>query len=393
MWYFNNATSIYWDDMENFWPNPDGTGTNPSDVPWSASDPSPCDIAPVDGFTGQCVIAAQTLNGGNFMCSIENIHNSGVINGGTFTADGFTNDFGGIVNDAIVSGASINNYGTINGGWFNVDHTDSGTSSGVTFWNPNGVWFYSGELSHNWEDSQNWWSFPNGTGSNPMYTPWTWYDADHKDLIPVIGYSGACFVVSSINGMTATCSIPHVISSGDVLGGTFTGDEFTSSGHVNGGLFTGDYAILSGEVNGGTFTGDYVSINSISINSITRGGVFTGSNCVNYAFLTGGAFSGSNFMNIGTITGGVFTCPTFENNGFIMAGIFGCGSFINGNIISGGIFACPFLEDHSSITGGLWLLTGVLNCNGTPVNSVPVKPMPIFGDLHAKGNIIGAGMA
>jgi len=119
------ATDYSWSTLSNWNTASDGSGSNPSEVPWSGQDGSTNDFDLVDATGGPFVAGIHstlTLNGGIGSCNV-NIAIDGTINGGTFS--GSTS--GNIYFDGTINGGtfleSLSCYGgsTINGGNITID--------------------------------------------------------------------------------------------------------------------------------------------------------------------------------------------------------------------------------------------------------------------------------
>ncbi len=195
-WYLQTDT---WDDTANWTANFDGTGANPSEIPWTGETTKDDDLEEGQNYPGYCESYA-TLDGGTGICSIVVISIfSSTINGGTFTGFAFSN-YGGYIHGGTFTGSDFANNGTIYGGTFtgeyfaNNNEIFDGTFTGSYFSNNNG-YIYGGTF----------------TGSG-------FYN-----------------------------------SSGYIYGGAFTGSGFYNSyGFIYGGMFTGsDFSHDSGFIHGG----------------------------------------------------------------------------------------------------------------------------------------------
>ena len=132
--YYTNASGDYtWENLANWNTAADGSGSAPTEVPWSDTDGSTSGYDLIDATNGAGVTIQNYIIDPNQVvtgtCDIPSIKsNSWGIYGGTFSGDGFTN------NDPIYGGTFsgdnfTNNYGFIFGGTFSGDNftNDSGS--------------------------------------------------------------------------------------------------------------------------------------------------------------------------------------------------------------------------------------------------------------------------
>jgi hypothetical protein len=298
-------------------------------------------------------------------CGISNIINNSTIYDGIFSGNNFTNNGrieGGIFNGSVINSADyLENKGIYAGIFtnevlFNTHSTTVGdsnigttilnsvklTADGVTVTNGTGTEFdgftdyielnggsfsgfpasatklyFKAGMDQYWGTVGNWWSNPDGTGSNPEWNaPWTTDDATKDMYLSMVKGETTYPIIGSFayigNGFTITgiCNIPNITNNSDgIYGGTFTGVGFINNTYINGGTFTGVGFINNTYINGGTFSGD-----GFINNSVINGGTFSGDGLINNSVINGGAFSGSvtNSADYSFVYG--ILCGTFTGN-------------------------------------------------------------------------------
>ncbi len=397
-------------------------------------------------FSGNSSTNNNVIYGGTF--SGNSFQNTSAIYGGTFSGSSFSNNGGGTIYGGKFSGASFSNAGNIYGGLFDTttgltmpigtggvlfDFTllpDSLFLGGVSW--INGPWYEDYECTVAW------------TGDVPWTTSTTvaknilrgndieiWNNPGAVSIDTTIGQSltitGTCYITqvtdgtytsdilnnSYIYGGTFTGYSFYNSYYGTIVGGTFSGNDFTNSyGYIYSGTFSGDaftnnYLIFSGTFSGDNFYND--------TSGLIFGGTFSGDNFLNGEYIYGGTFSGGNFNNNDTIFGGIFTGNGFYNYNTIYNGTFSGDNFNNSGSINGGIFTGNGFYDVATIFGGSWLELGFLDIdifdysNGSPtptitgqirIEGVVTNPYPLdlavqqgFMTLKIKGqDVLGAGL-
>ena len=251
--YFTNARGDgEWSNTYNWNTAADGSGINPSEIPWSNTDGSTSDsyLSDVSGISNIRIEGFSGIDANiTGVCDIPDlVVNSDItISGGTFTGDRFYTQ--GIIDGGNFSGDSLNNssLGTINGGTFTGNNFTNYLS-----------YIYGGNFSGN--------NFSN-----------TYYSEIHGGT-----FSGINFTNFGSWIYDGTFLGDNLTNSGSTInGGTFSGNNFINdNGYIYGGTFTGsNFANNAGEINGGTFeiTGftNSATIDFPSI-QITSGDPYTG---------------------------------------------------------------------------------------------------------------------
>jgi hypothetical protein len=301
LFYTNASGDGTWETLTNWNAAADGSGSNPTEIPWSDTDGSTSasnlndatggvgvtinstTIDPNGDVTGSCDISNVTCNywieGGTW--TGDNFNNIATISGGMFTGDNFTNT--DTINGGTFTGGNVTNNGWIGGGTFTADNfTNNDIVGGGTF---TGDYFNS-----TWDSTIFGGTFLGGylTCSGPIY--------------------GGTF-----EGNYYTFDQAYY---GWTMGGLFSGNYYTNNCPIVGGTWTGDYLTNTNTIYGGTFTGD--NFTNSSGGSI-EGGTFTGNDVTNDVggWIYGGTFTGDNFYNINYINGGSFQYSVFNNTGWI----------------------------------------------------------------------------
>ena len=209
LYYTNAGGDSNWETLTNWNTAADGSGDNPTNIPWTDdgnggawyADTDLVDATSGAGITINSVIDPNGVVTGN--CDIVSITNIGGIYGGTFTGSGFTNY-----------------YSLIYGGTFFGDNfTNNGFIYGGTF---TGNYFSNNNIIYG------------GTFTGDGFT-------NNNAII-----SGGTFTGS---GFTNYYSL--------IYGGTFFGDNFTNNGYIYGGTFTGDNFTNNNIIYGGIFGGTF----------------------------------------------------------------------------------------------------------------------------------------
>ena len=234
LYYTNASGDATWENLANWNTAADGSGDNPTEVPWSDTDGSTSGSDLIDASGGAGVSINSNIDPNQVVsgsCDIPSINNGG-INGGTFSGDNFTNN-------ALIGGGTFSGYGFINN-----DGIYGGTFTGDNFTN-NGL-IYGGTFSG--------------------------YGFTNYNFIYGGTFSGYGFINTN-NGL--------------IGGGTFSGDNFT-----NNSTFTGIYAehyytngVLDASINGLYFDSYYYP-----------GGYEIFSNGVSNGFFNGG-WMGVHYFN------------------------------------------------------------------------------------------------
>jgi hypothetical protein len=195
--YYTNASGDHnWETLTNWNTAEDGSGSNPTSIPWtndgnggawyadidlvdatggngisinSVIDPNrvvtgTCDIA---GITNNGTIYGGTFSGDNFN------NNNGSIYGGTFTGDNFIN--GGYIYGGTFTGDNFTNYASINGGTFTGDNFENGYGQiyGGTFtgnYFSNNGFIYGGTFTGSGFSNKNYGTMYGGTFISPAVT-------------------------------------------------------------------------------------------------------------------------------------------------------------------------------------------------------------------------------
>jgi hypothetical protein len=324
LYYTNGGSDEVWGNTLNWNTAADGSGTNPTEVPWSGTDGSTSALNLVNAATGFVFLYGTIGTGVTGSCAIGFVgNNGGTIDGGIFTgvvSNGSEYGDGGTINGGTFSN-TISNYGTINGGTFN----------GVNFgYNINATFINGGTFN----------------GGVSGYETFNYITAGtFNGGVTLGGYS------SGISGGTFNS---YVAISNDVVitAGTFNGNVDTSQySSIGGGTFTSNVNVgVYGNIGGGTFTS---SVSNDNYNSGISGGTFSGSvsNNGNPSSISGGTFSGSvSTGSEGSISGGTFEITLFTNSGSV--------TYPNINVTSSGT---PFT--------GIW--SGQVWSAGAWVSEVP----------------------
>lgn len=257
LYYTNASGDTNWETLTNWNTAEDGSGDNPTNIPWTDDGNGGAwyaDTDLVDASGGNGINISSAIDPNEVVtgtCNIVSTNNFfGSINGGTFSGDNFCNEYGSI-NGGTFTGDNFNNNDTINGGTFTGDNFN------------NGIYVFGGTFS----------------GDN-FYNQGNIYGGT---------FTGSGFININL-----------------IYGGTFSGDNFYNSDYITGGTFTGSGFGNGNYISDGTFSGD----NFINYNEID-GGTFTGINFINSGgFIYSGTFSGDNFNNYyGNIYGGTFISP------------------------------------------------------------------------------------
>jgi hypothetical protein len=216
------------------------------------------------------------------------------------------------------------------------------------------TWYFKNGMDRLWDNSFNWWSNADGTGSNPTSAPWLEDDGYKNDDLALATTATQSPLASMIQvgyyTTTGTCSIPGIeFYMCNVRGGVFTGDSIQfqdSTLHLNS---TGNTASFSGsgvhldsgcQVIAGIFTGSGLVMEcSVSLVGIP------GETCVVTG--SGAVISGTTIMK-GTFSGGN-TDFTAADSPIYNAVISGNHNNFTGRKIIGGSFSGtkPILTDCS----------------------------------------------
>lgn len=355
--YFTNAVGdSLWNTLGNWNTAADGSGDNPTSVPWvdgyydydlySSQDYTAFAysygyvIIP-SNVTGTCNFQAGfpgggEINGGNFGFIV--ISNSGFITGGVFSAEIILSD-GGSISGGDLSGITLlSGYGVplpVSGVSINIDadisdavfqyETITAYQNGAPYtgeWEgqvwANGVWqsvaatnlyFTNAGGDNQWPNLTNWNTASDGSGSNPTSIPWVdgYFDYDLIDATDSLGVSITQLVISG--SVTGTCSINNVsFFSCTINSGTWSGNSCSAIflTYFNGGTFAGNNWYVNGFVSGGNWTGSGLVLDSNNDYYIISGGTFSGASITINA---GDAFSSVR------VTGGVFSSESITING------------------------------------------------------------------------------
>jgi len=412
LYYTNSTLNFQWEDLANWNYSPDGTGANPSEVPWSGQDGSTSgeDLVYAAGTNYGLTISDYTTIGGGITatCSIPYLTNYGAIMGGTWTGTGFFNQgriYDGLFSNAwdgeysfanyepyndnqrvaVIYGGTFTSYqiengATINGGLFTGDNfqnysgdstnqTLGGLINGGTFrgsnFNNQGTEIgdipaviYAGSFEIN--------GFT-GTGRVRYYgititqdgDPYTgtWqehaWDHGHYVEIPILYFSGYGAWDNLANWNTApdgSGEAPlNIPWTDDGFGGAYYASTILTGGALN--IHSALVIDPNHAVTG--YCDSYVGVSGGTIS----GGTFTNSDyCTNEGLITGGTFTGDHFQNAydfpGIITGGLFTGNYFANGG-------------NGNTyqsyITGGVFTGHGMQNLGYISYAQLEINGFTN--------------------------------
>ena len=122
LYYINASGDATWENLANWNTAADGSGSAPTEVPWSDTDGSTSGSDLIDASGGAGVSINSNIDPNQVVsgsCDIPFITNNGTIYGGTFSGDSFTNNYNGVIDGGTFSGDNFsNNGGTIDGGTF-----------------------------------------------------------------------------------------------------------------------------------------------------------------------------------------------------------------------------------------------------------------------------------
>jgi hypothetical protein len=146
LYYTDASGDGTWENLSNWNYSPDGSGANPTEIPWSEVDNSTSASDLIDASGGAGVTIDSAYIGGyegigiTGSCDIPNITNNSTIEDGTFTGDNFTNNgnIGGGYNPSVptFTGDNFTNNGSISAGTYsgsNFTNSSSGIINGGLF--------------------------------------------------------------------------------------------------------------------------------------------------------------------------------------------------------------------------------------------------------------------
>ncbi len=242
-------SALYWKNVSGnqAWENPgnwftDAEASLPAaNVPWLDGTDSTYldyDLTSATGESSSPImdLADASLNFGSGVTGSADfigLTSDAIINGGSFTGNGFTNNNAFGINDGSFTGDGFANatYSCIAGGTFtgagfiNNGEIVGGAYSGYGLVNSNG-------------------SISDGT--------FTGADLINDSLIVGGTLAGSGFVNNAIiSGGTFTS--PGLVNDGSISGGAFTGSGLVNSGSISGGTFTGPGLVNSGSISGGAY--------------------------------------------------------------------------------------------------------------------------------------------
>lgn len=270
LYYKNTNGNRMWNTLANWNTAIDGTGTVPTEAPWSGTNSTTSEYHLIDATLGVGIIIESTLTPtgtGSKICNISDITNNGNINAGNWNIAGMINN--GTINYSNIT-ANINTL------VFNGVFQSRLWKSGLVFTSPTITLYYTNASGDNeWGNVENWNSAEDGSGDMPSEVPWGSEDwsTSAATLLAANGNSAIIislpFIIGNYISSSKTCDITDIIVDGTTIkGGNFLGSGLQNSGELEGGKFN-----INGLVNTGAI--DYEQI-MITFNGINYTGVWEG---------------------------------------------------------------------------------------------------------------------
>jgi hypothetical protein len=200
--YYTNASGDrYWGTLSNWNSAADGSGVNPTEVPWTADGGSTIDSDLVDASGGVGInIASMSISGlVTGVCNISDITaDSSSINGGTFSGDRFSSSFSLTINGGTFTGDDFSNN----------DYIYGGTFSGDGFTNSTSGYIYGGTFSGDGFDNQGYIYGGTFTGSGFTFSNGSIYGGTFLPQAVNVTTSGGNTLLSMSGGPTFAYPTP-----------------------------------------------------------------------------------------------------------------------------------------------------------------------------------------
>jgi hypothetical protein len=367
LFYTNAGGDNTWENLANWNTKADGTGQNPTEIPWSVD----------GGYTSHYSLADETGGAGITIsqsthlypqeastCYIPNISSYATITKGSYTGTNFSNK-------GVISG------GEFYGHYFtNEEYWDSywlgGVIHGGIFYNNGFVNGQFGTITGGTIVSSN--AVNNGHISGGSFTGNNFTHTGYRAVISDGSFSGDNFL--ALGSTSAGWWGTYHPSGGVINGGTYSGNNFNNNNSwITDGTYSGTFVNIGGsgeQPSGVIFDGTFSADNFNNQSGYVYGGTYTGNGFVNNHILTDGVFNGNELTNNGLIAFGYYGPdldpntgyltphqghPKFDGYGFMNLGTIGTQGTISGsqatNGVSGTITSLNIASDHFINNGSL----------------------------------------